>query len=198
MIPTTEEKFKRVIQKNTFYFFNAKFEEKYEGYINSLKETLLIVKNRVETEGLKKEIFEDLLQNKENGLRALLALTGFSNEYLKRLSTIIRVVDNPELNALVYKDKWHTDIDVYNIKEWSDKTISLLIKKNKFFKKGIVNIFFEGASIPFLSETLPLFELKKLSISKLKFELPEMIDTLIRYKEKGVIPVKKRITQRSL
>jgi hypothetical protein len=27
--------------------------------------------------------------------------------------------------------------------------------------------------------------LKKLSISKLKFEIPEMIDTLIRYKEKG-------------
>lgn len=191
MTPTTEEKFKRVIQKNTFYFFNAKFEEKYEGYINSLKETLLIVKNRVETEGLKKQIFEDLLQNKENGLRALLALTGFSNEYLKRLSTIIRVVDNPELNDLVYKDKWHTDIDVDNIKEWSDKTILLLIQKNKFFKKGIVNIFFEGASIPFLFETLPLFELKKLSISKLKFELPEMIDTLIRYKEKGSYSGKK-------
>lgn len=32
---------------------------------------------------------------------------------------------------------------------------------------------------------MPLFELKKLSISKLKFELPEVIDTLIRYKEKG-------------
>ena len=32
---------------------------------------------------------------------------------------------------------------------------------------------------------MPLFELKKLSISKLKFEIPEMIDTLIRYKEKG-------------
>jgi hypothetical protein len=36
-----------------------------------------------------------------------------------------------------------------------------------------------------LVDTVPLFELKKLSISKLKFEIPEMIDTLIRYKEKG-------------
>jgi hypothetical protein len=34
-----------------------------------LKETLLIVKNKVETEGLKKEIFEWLLKDKENGLR---------------------------------------------------------------------------------------------------------------------------------
>jgi len=70
---TTEDKFQTVIQKNTFYFFNPKFEEDYEGYINSLKETLLNVKNRIETEGLKKEIFENLISEKENGLRALLA-----------------------------------------------------------------------------------------------------------------------------
>lgn len=35
-----------------------------------------------------------------------------------------------------------------------------------------------------MANTIPLFELKKLSISKLKFEIPELIDTLIRYKEK--------------
>ena len=180
-----EDKFLTVIQKNTFYFFNQKFEENYEGYINSLKETLLIVKNKVETEGLKKEIFEWLLKEKENGLRALLALTGFSNEYLKRLTTIIRIVNNPELNALVFKDKWYTEKNPDNIQEWSDTTISKKIQSNEYFRKGLVNIFFEGASIPFLANTIPLFELKKLSISKLKFEIPELIDTIIRYKEKG-------------
>ena len=30
-----------------------------------------------------------------------------------------------------------------------------------------------------------MFEVKKLSISKLRFEIPELIDTIIRYKEKG-------------
>ena len=185
MTKSTNEKFLTVIEKNTFYFFNSKFEENYEGYINSLKETLLIVKNKVEIEGLKKEIFEWLLTEKENGLRALLALTGFSNEYLKRLTTIIRIVDNPELNNLVYKEKWHNEKKPNNIKEWSDATILKLIRDNIYFRKGLVNIFFEGASIPFLAETIPLFELKKLSISKLKFEIPELIDTLIRYKEKG-------------
>lgn len=192
MIRTTENKFQTVIKKNTFYFFNPKFEEDYEGYINSLKETLLNVKNRVETEGLKKEIFEDLISEKENGLKALLSLSGFSNEYLKRLTTIIRIVDYPELNKLVYKDKWYNEPDPENINEWSDSTILSLIKKNEYFKKGIVNIFFEGASIPFLADTIPLFELKKLSISKLKFEIPEMIDSLIRYKEKGSYSGKKR------
>ncbi len=188
---TTKDKFQTVIQKNTFYFFDPKFEEDYEGYVNSLKETLLNVKNRIETEGLKKEIFEDLLSEKENGLRALLALTGFSNEYLKRLTTIIRIVNIPELNKLVYKDKWYNETNPNNIQEWSDTKIINLIRKNKFFKKGLVNIFFEGASIPFLADTIPLFELKKLSISKLKFEIPEMIDTLIRYKEKGSYSAKK-------
>lgn len=185
MAKSVDDKFLTVIQKNTFYFFNSKFEENYEGYINSLKETLLIVKNKVETEGLKKEIFEWLLTEKENGLRALLALTGFSNEYLKRLTTIFRIVDNPELNSLVFKEKWYNETSPDNIQEWSDSTILKHIQKNEYFRKGLVNIFFEGASIPFLANTIPLFELKKLSISKLKFEIPELIDTLIRYKEKG-------------
>lgn len=183
--PTTELKFKTVINRNTFYFFNPTFEEKYEGYLNSLKEMLLFLKNEIENKGLKKEIFENLLTEKENGLRALLALTGFSNETLKRLTTIIRVVNDPELSKLVYKDKWFQDEDIENLTEWSDDQIAKFIKGNEFFRKGIVNIFFEGSTIPFLTKTLPLFELKKLSISKLKFEIPEMIDTLIRYKEKG-------------
>jgi len=191
MARSVEDKFQTVIQKNTFYFFNSKFEENYEGYINSLKETLLIVKNKVETEGLKKDIFEWLLTEKENGLKALLALTGFSNEYLKRLTTIIRIVDNPELSKLVYKEKWCNEKNPDNIQEWSDGTILKLIQNNEYFRKGIINVFFEGASIPFLTNTIPLFELKKLSLSKLKFEIPELIDTLIRYKEKGSYSGKK-------
>ncbi len=189
--PSTELKFQTVIDKNTFYFFNPVFEEKYEGYINSLKEILLFLKNEIEIKGLRKEIFENLLIEKENGLRALLALTGFSNEMLKRLTTIIRVVDNEELNKLVYKEKWFKDKDLDNIQEMSDEKIAKLIRNNEYFRKGIINIFFEGSTIPFLTKTVPLFELKKLSISKLKFELPEMIDTLIRYKEKGSYSGKK-------
>jgi len=190
---TNENKFKTVIEKNTFYFFNEEFEEKYEGYLSSVKETLLVLRNEIENNGLQKEIFEKLLKEKENGLKALLSLTGFSNEYLKRLITLIRVVDNAELNRLVAKEKWFTAIDESpeGIKEWSDSRISMMIRKNTYFRKGLVNLFFEGVSIPFLTQTIPLFELKKLSISKLKFEIPEMIDTLIRYKEKGSYSGKK-------
>ncbi len=188
---SVNEKFTTVIEKNTFYFFNPVFEEKYESYLNSIKETLLVLKNKIETDGLKKEHFEDLLLEKENGLRALLALTGFSNEYLKRLITMIRVIDERELSRLTLKEHWAGEASVEDIREWSDEVILSKIVENKFFRKGIVNIFFEGSTIPFLANTIPLFELKKLSISKLKFEISAMIDTLIRYKEKGSYSGKK-------
>lgn len=182
---STEEKFQTVVNKNTFYYFSKAFEDKYEGYITSIKETLLVLKNKVESLGLTKEIIEDLLVNKENGLKALLALTGFSNEYLKRIITLIRVVNNDELNRLVLKDRWNIVDNIEDLNEWSDKRIQSLLRKNENFRKGIVNLFYEGSSVKFLAETIPLFELKKLSISKLKFDVSEMIDTLIRYKEKG-------------
>ncbi len=191
---TIQEKFNIVITKNTFYFYNREFEEVYEGYVNSIKEILLVLRNQIKNEGLRKELFEDLIYKKENGLRALLALTGFSNESLKRLITFIRIVDDPELNNLVYKKKWIKDTelrDKENIKEWTDNKIQQKIRENKFFRKGLVNIFFEGSTIPILSNALPLFELKKLSISKLNFEIEALIDTLIRYKEKGSYSGKK-------
>ena len=190
----TQEKFDTVITKNTFYFYNREFEETYEGYVNSIKETLLVLKNHIQNTGLKKELFEDLIHRKENGLRALLALTGFSNESLKRLITFIRIVDDSELNALIYKEKWITEAEISgseNIKEWSDNKIQKKIQESEFFRKGLVNIFFEGSTIPILSNALPLFELKKLSISKLNFEIDALIDTLIRYKEKGSYSGKK-------
>lgn len=185
MANINDTKFKTVIDKNTFYFYNPVFQEKYESYINSLKETLLVLKNKVETEGLKKEFFEALLLDKENGLRALLALTGFANESLKRLLTVVRVADNKELSKLLYKDKWAKKESGIELSEWGDTKIIKLLQDNSDFRKGLVNLFFEGSTVPFLSQTLPLFELKKLSISKLKFEIPAMIDTLVRYKEKG-------------
>lgn len=191
---TTKEKFNIVITKNTFYFYNKKFEEAYEGYVNSIKETLLVLKNQIQNTGLRKELFEDLIYKKENGLRALLALTGFSNESLKRLITFLRIVDDPELNALIYREKWIADAEINNredIKEWSDNKIQKKIRESEFFRKGLVNIFFEGSTIPILSNALPLFELKKLSISKLNFEIDALIDTLIRYKEKGSYSGKK-------
>lgn len=189
-----QDKFDTVITKNTFYFYNREFEESYEGYVNSIKETLLALRNEIQSKGFDKGLFEKLIYEKENGLRALLALTGFSNESLKRLVTFVRIIDDPELNSLILKEKWLRGTETIhsnNISEWSDDKIQKKIQEDEFFRKGIVNIFYEGATVPILSRVLPLFELKKLSTSKLKFELDALIDTLIRYKEKGSYSGKK-------
>ncbi len=180
-----EDKSRTVVEKNTFYFFDRQFEEKYEGYINTLKETLFLLKNEVETKGLRKEVFAEFLSEKENGLYALLALTGFSNESLKRLITLIRVVDNPSLTKLLLKENWCPREKIESVKEWGDEKIAKLLKSNESFRLGLVNLFFEGATLSFLADTMPLFELKKLSIEKLKFDVSSMIDSLVRYKEKG-------------
>jgi len=191
LMKTVEDKFNTVISKNTFYFYDREFEEAYEGYITSIKETLLVLRNKIQTAGLRKELFEELIAERENGLRAILALTGFSNESLKRLITFIRIVEDDELSKLVGKDKWIGQKDRDNIEEWGDSRILTKIKTNEYFRKGIINIFFEGSTLPILSKALPLFELKKLSISKLNFDIEALIDTLIRYKEKGSYSGKK-------
>ena len=183
--PTNEQKRDHVINNNTFFYSDCEFEQEYEGEISSLTETLLGIKNEIDNHGLKKTIFEDLLKEKENGLNAILALTGISNETFKRLITFIRVVEDQELSNLLLKERWAAGDDVGNVKEWSDAYISKLIKSNSDFRKAIVNLFFKGSTVPLLAKRLPLFEFKKLSMTKVNFEIPGMIDTLVRYKSKG-------------
>lgn len=191
IVKTTQDKFRTVIDKNTFYFFNRPFEEQYEGYVNSIRELLLVLRNDIQTQGLSREIFERLLAENENGLTALMVLTGLSNESLKRLITLIRVVDDPALSKLTQKDKWCQLEAGEEIGEWSDATIRRKVREDGYFRTGIVNLFFEGATSPFLASTVPLFELKKLGISKLSFDVSAMVDTLVRYKEKGSYAGKK-------
>ena len=284
---SNEEKFQNVLIKNTFYFVNEHFENEYEVHVSSIKDRLLRLKNQIENNGLKSIYFEQLL-TEENGLVALLALTGFSNESFKRILTVIRILQNDELNRELNLNKWNNfeillktlkllkDLKLFGIDrnktiffkylnsndnfnsfnlddilnrrliikknekpnfketidylkkknlwiefdqkkmtdyelekklfniinycmenlnviidEWSDEQIKFLISNNKHFLKGLVNLFFKGSTISTLVDNLPLFELKKLSISKLNFSVNELLDSLVRYKEKGSYSGKK-------
>ncbi len=187
---TAEEKCARVFAKNTYYFFDSDEQDSHEGHIHALREILTGLKARVEScrdEEGKKRAFDDMLAEREHGLRALLALTGFSNESLRRIVTLARIRDDREFDRIVNKSEWLGPGDKFgaNGKEWKDAKIAGLIRKNPAFRRGIVNLFFEGASVPFLARTLPPFELRKFSLGKLNFDPAEMLDTLVRYKEKG-------------
>jgi len=180
--PDDETKFNIVIEKNTFYFQNVEFEEEHESYISSLAQNLFILKNKVEQEGLKEEIFIEHIMNLEDGLDALLTLTGFSKESLLRLMTFIRAVDDKELNRIVNKDYWpKEDFE----REWTLEKIKSYVRSNRKFAEGIVNLFFRGSTVPILRRLIPLFEFKKLDVNKLNFSTESLIDTIIRYKTKG-------------
>lgn len=160
------KKYNTVIEKNSFYFYNKKFEENYEGNtINLLKTLLLNLKNSIENKGSKEEIFIDFIRENEFGLEALLVLNGISNENLKRIITISRIVKNNELSKLLNFQKCR-EIEIEDgIKEWGYKKLKTLIKNNKFFAQGLINLFFKGSSNTFLTKTLPLFELQKLILN---------------------------------
>ncbi len=180
--PSSVEKFNTVISKNTFYFYNQEFEEYYEGHISSIAQNIFLLKNRIEREGLKESVLIEHITEVEDGLDAILTITGFSKESLQRLITFIRATDNKALSALVNKDSWSEE----EFKtEWGLNKIKSIAKTNKKFAEGIVNLFFRGPTIPVIKNVLPLFEFKKLDIKKFSFSIESLVDTIIRYKTKG-------------
>lgn len=180
--PATEAKFGIVIEKNTFYFQNTDFEEEHEAYVASLAQNLFLLKKKVDQEGLKEEVFVKHIMNFEEGVDALLTLTGFSKESLLRMVTFLRVVNDDALNKLVNKNSWPKEgFD----REWTLDKIKTFVKENEDFAKGLVGLFFKGSTVPIIRKVVPLFEFKKLDINKLNFSTESFIDTVIRYKTKG-------------
>ena len=73
----SSEEFKGYITKERFNEVNEAKKHLEEQVKERDKQLNDLKKSTGDVEGLKKEIFEWLLTEKENGLRALLALTGF-------------------------------------------------------------------------------------------------------------------------
>lgn len=179
-------KYQRIIDKNTFFFKNDEFEEEYEGVIAEMKQLLLSLKLRLESKGVNSRVLVEFVQEKDKGLLALLTLLGFSKESLLRLITFIRVNDNQELNKLVLKDLWkEKKLNLNKFREWNLTSIIKRVKTNNSFAKGIINLFLEGGSSHVIRESLPLFEYKKLDIEKITFKTESLLDTIIRYRNKG-------------
>ncbi len=181
-LASLEEKFNTVISKNTFYFQSEAYEEYYEGHISSIAQNIFLLKNKVERNGLKESVLYEHITEVEDGLDAVLTITGFSKESLQRLVTFIRVTDDEILNKLVNKHAWPSE---HFGSEWGIHKIKLLIKENRRFAGGIVNLFFKGSTIPIIKKVLPLFDFKKLDINKFSFSIESLVDTIIRYKTKG-------------
>jgi hypothetical protein len=182
---TNDEKFDIVIQRNTFFFNDVRFEEKWEIYTSTISNLLLLLKrrlaNEISDEG-KKRVVVSFIQDKPEGLTALLALSAISEEFLLRLFTFVRVADDPELNKLVNRKSFP---DTAFNREWSKPYLFKLIRTNTAVAEGLVNLLFEGFSVPILTEALPLFELKKLNFNRLNFNAESLIDSIVRLSKRG-------------
>jgi len=179
--------YRRVLEKNTFYYFDETVEETYDaGHIAALTSILLNLRERVLDEGVKRSLFDDVL-TREHGLTAILALNGLSLENLKRLTTVARAANDPSLNEMLCRKDWNIKErgNPSDISEWSSDRIQRLARSDRSFRAGLVNLFFEGASNPYLCRHFPPFHLRKLSIQKLNFSSDSILDTLVRYKEGG-------------
>jgi hypothetical protein len=192
-LPSSTDKFNTVLSKNTFYFYNEEFEEYYEGHISSIAQNIFLLKNKIEREGLKESVLLQHITEVEDGLDAILTITGFSKESLQRLITFIRVVEDKALYSLVNKEYWPKEDsqEKEDFQEWGLDKIKSLIKSNRKFAEGIVNLFFKGSTVPAIRKVLPLFEFKKLDINKYSFSIESLIDTIIRYKTKGAYKASK-------
>ncbi|MCU0480802.1 MAG: hypothetical protein MUE54_06255, partial [Anaerolineae bacterium] len=139
----SDEKYWTVIQKNTFYFFDADFEDQNEAQnIDILTTHLYNLYEKIQQQGVQKVLFDELMQ-KPYGLQAILALNGLSNETLKRIITIVRIVDDDELNRMMRKADWGQPINPsHELKEWGTVYIQKLAQKNDAFRGGLINLFF--------------------------------------------------------
>ena len=181
-LPNDDEKYQIIVNNNTYYFFNTAHEEEYEANIVQLCELLASLKRLVDTQGLTKELFVDFIQQRDQALKALLILTGFSRESLLRLITFVRVVDDSTLNRALRRTDWAGEsFD----REWTERHIIKLSQTNRSFAECLVTLFFEGATYDVLKRALSLFELKKLSASKLNLNVNDLIDTIVRYNVRG-------------
>lgn len=182
---TNTEKFNIVIKRNTFFFHNEDFENQTEAYISSLSKLLLLLKQELETKKTiedKKTIITKLIMEKEDGLYAILSLSSISEEFLLRLFTFIRIVDDNELNKLIVKGAFP---EQKNYNEWSKQYLFKRIRNNKELASTLVNLLFEGFSVPLLQKVIPLFELKKFNFGKLDFSTENLLDSLVRHSRKG-------------
>jgi hypothetical protein len=184
ILPSDEEKLNIVIERNTYFFRNPITEEDIESQVTQITQLLLNFQNKLKTKNLSKKLIVDFIREKEDGLTAILALIGLSRESFLRLLTFTRISNDEELIKLINKESWNIDNEQI---EWNEEKIIRYIKENRSFSEGIVNLLTEGSTCKILRKVLPLFEFKKLSLGKFKFDLHEMIDTIVRYKMKGSI-----------
>ena len=181
-IRSEDEKFKTITTKNTYFLKFLDYETDYELGISDKLNSILSLKKKIKPSNQKKKIILEFINSTPHGFQIILGLTGFSNELLKRLTTVIRLETDSELHTLVNFTAWPQSKIV---SEWGTETIANLIQRNKKFAEGIINLLCDGSKNLRLMQILPIFEIKKLNITNIDFSMESLLETVLRYKFKA-------------
>ena len=135
-----------------------------------------------ESEGgtISREIASDTISTHE-GLRAILALNGFPFSTLVEIIHLARICDNFELRRTLRYEEWREENSDAAVKKWGAMRVKRLILENADFRAGIVNLFFEGASLSVLHKHFHRREIRRLSSMRMSFKPHRLIETLVDY-----------------
>ena len=102
--PTLDQKFQTVINKNTLFLVNKKFEYKVDKNIERLISETAKLQLELKKSGCNEKIIGDLIE-KNNGLILLSTYTTLSLESLQGIITNIRLKDDEDYNTFFNKDE---------------------------------------------------------------------------------------------
>lgn len=136
----------------------------------------------LESEGgiIRREGVNEILAE-HDGLRAILALNGFPKTTLNMIIHLARICDDADLRRILRYQDWNIDKSDTTVKEWGARKVERLILENAVFRAGIVNLFYEGASISILHEHFSSREITRLSSMRMSFKPHSLIETLVDY-----------------
>ena len=136
----------------------------------------------IQTEGefVRSELVDEVL-SKDDGLRAILALTGFSMASLRKIIHLARVCDDEDLRKVLKYEDWNIDRVDATRYIWEAESIEKLVRENAAFRAGVVKLFYEGIQISMLHDNFPPREIRRLSITRLTFEPRLLIQTIVDY-----------------
>ncbi len=131
-------------------------------------------------EFISKELVDDALSN-DGGLRAVLALNGFSMASLAKVVHFARTGDDESVRRRLRVDDWNIPKHGSTTFRWDADRIERQLKEDAAFRAGMVMLFYEGVTISVLHDHIPPHEMKKLSIARMSFEPFSIVETLVDY-----------------
>ena len=129
---------------------------------------------------IRRELIDETLA-KHSGLRAILALNGFPMSTLVKIVHLARTCDDEYLRKTLNFRNWNVAAvdDIDNV--WGPEKVKRLTIENSDFRRGIVELLYQGGSLSVLHNNFPPREIKRLSTLRMSFKPQAMIETLVEY-----------------